>query len=168
MIRLLSMSVLGLTLVACSAKFEAKLSSVEPATTPQSGVEAATTQPDNTAQAVIGTQDGFIFAPLPGKSITGAGLTINSNVDVRLVGASIEGASVELHTMSMDDGKMRMRQVDGFDVKAGQPFDLGDSGPHLMVYGLEDVGSGVTVVLEFVDQSDVSMTFPADLTLRKR
>jgi periplasmic copper chaperone A len=63
--------------------------------------------------------------------------TITAAADDRLTGASTPAAKqAQLHTMSMDNGVMKMRQVDGIDLAAGQAVTLKPGGYHIMLIGL--------------------------------
>lgn len=56
----------------------------------------------------------------------------------RLVGASTPNAErVELHTMVHEGDVMRMREVQKFEVPAGQRITLRPGGQHLMIVGLK-------------------------------
>ena len=72
----------------------------------------------------------------------------------RLVSAqSPRAARVELHTMTMDGGVMRMRPVEGIDVPAGGTVRLAPGQPfHLMLEGLKEPlrqGEMVPLALRF-------------------
>jgi copper(I)-binding protein len=74
----------------------------------------------------------------PGRAENGAAyLTIVSPVPDRLTGASSPVAKkVELHTMSMEGGVMRMRPLGGIDIPPGQAVTLSPGGTHIMLQGL--------------------------------
>jgi hypothetical protein len=74
----------------------------------------------------------------PGHAENGAAyLTIVSSMPDRLTGASSPVAKrVELHTMSMESGVMRMRPLAGIDIPAGQAVTLSPGGMHIMLVGL--------------------------------
>ena len=74
----------------------------------------------------------------PGGATTGAAYaTIASPVADRLVAAASPVAkSVQLHTMTMQGGIMRMRQIAGIDLPAGKPVTLKPGGLHIMLIGL--------------------------------
>jgi len=72
-----------------------------------------------------------------GAKIGAAYLTVQSSAGDRLTGASTPAAqTAQLHTMSMEGGVMKMRQVDGIDLPAGQPVTLKPGGYHIMLMGL--------------------------------
>jgi periplasmic copper chaperone A len=64
-------------------------------------------------------------------------VTLQSSAGDRLTGASTPAAqAAQLHTVSMEGGVMKMRQVDGIDLPAGQSVTLKPGGYHLMLMGL--------------------------------
>ncbi|MBL8378386.1 MAG: copper chaperone PCu(A)C [Burkholderiales bacterium] len=79
-------------------------------------------------------------ATVPGATTGGAYLTLENKGRTadRLVAASTPRAKrVELHTMSMDGGVMRMREVDGIEIKPGETIKMRPgSGFHLMLMEL--------------------------------
>ena len=83
----------------------------------------------------------------------------NAGAADRLVSASSEVSdAVELHTMSMDGTVMRMRQVDGIDLPAGQTVELKPGGFHIMFVGLKaplKEGNKFPVKLKFEKAGEV-------------
>lgn len=82
----------------------------------------------------------------------------------RLLAASAEGvaARVELHSMSMDDGVMRMRQVDAIALPPGASVALQPGGYHLMFMELKaplERGSRHAVTLKFERAGEVRVEF---------
>ncbi|HUC08949.1 MAG TPA: copper chaperone PCu(A)C [Stellaceae bacterium] len=75
---------------------------------------------------------------MPGGAQTGAAyVTLRSPTGDRLTGASTPVAKMaELHSMTMDNGVMKMRQVEGIDLPAGQPVSLKPNGYHIMLMGV--------------------------------
>lgn len=78
-------------------------------------------------------------ATAAGQSVGGGFLSVtNAGADDRLVSASSAvAASTELHTMAMEGDVMRMRQVDGVALPAGQRVELKPGGYHVMFVGLK-------------------------------
>ena len=74
----------------------------------------------------------------PGHAENGAAyLTIVSPTADRLTAVSSPVAKkVELHTMSMQGGVMKMRPLAAIDIPAGQPVTLSPGGMHMMLEGL--------------------------------
>ncbi len=97
-----------------------------------------------TRQTATGQQVGGGF-----MTIANGGATTD-----RLLGASSPAAArVEIHSMSMDGGVMRMRPVtDGLAVPAGGALALKPGGYHLMLMGLKaplELGKLVPLTLRF-------------------
>ncbi|NNU16276.1 copper chaperone PCu(A)C [Parvularcula sp. ZS-1/3] len=103
--------------------------------------------------ATSGTVESFIRLPAPGADMSAAYLSVTSDQDDRLVSATIEGVDrVELHTVLDENGVMKMRQVEGYDVAAGETLILKPGSNHLMLFGL---GGG----FEAGETRDVTLTF---------
>ncbi|HAY06004.1 MAG TPA: copper chaperone PCu(A)C [Hyphomonas sp.] len=106
--------------------------------------------------SIADVRDAYIVQPPEGRDITGGGMHVTvQGASLTLIGATTEIADhVELHTMSMDDGVMQMRKVEGFPVSADAPLSLERGGNHLMFYGLQplEIGDEIDIVLTFVDE----------------
>ena len=64
-------------------------------------------------------------------------VTNGGSSPVRLIGGMTPVAErVEIHTMSMEGGVMRMRPMPGIDIAPGQTVELKAGGLHLMLIGL--------------------------------
>ncbi len=128
---------------------------------------AACSKPAAPTEPSIMAGNAFILEPAAGRDVTMAGVDISaSGGDFRMVGArSAIADSIELHTMSMDDGQMRMRKVDGFDIASGETLQLKRGADHMMVFGLASVAAGEkhTVTLEFIgpDGENTQIDVPA-------
>ena len=79
----------------------------------------------------------------------------------RLLSASTGVAKMaELHTMEMDGNVMRMRQIEGIDVPAGQAVELSPGGKHIMFMGLNKtlkVGDSFPLTLRFLKAGEVKV-----------
>lgn len=109
------------------------------------------------AGPVLSYTDAFIMEPIGDRDRTMGGVNLSvDGGDVRLTGASSTSVgTIELHTVAMTDGKMQMRQVEGFDLTDGEPLSLERGGNHMMMFGInEDLISGETV--------DITLNFEAD------
>lgn len=146
---------MGLRNIVLSAAFAFSLAACgsEPAT------KEANTAPVEAAlpaepTATVEISDLFVLAPREGRNVSGGGMKITATGgDFRLVSASGEDAEkVELHTMSMEDDMMKMRQVEGFDITDGETLSLEPGGPHLMVFGLD-------TTLQIGDETEMLFTF---------
>ncbi|GAM97886.1 copper metallochaperone [alpha proteobacterium U9-1i] len=105
--------------------------------------------------------------PTPGGVAVSAGyLTIaNSGAEAdRLVGAATPRAGrVELHTMTMTDGIMEMRQIESIDVPAGGSAAFAPGGNHLMFIDVATPfaeGEDIPLTLTFEHAGDVQATLP--------
>lgn len=89
----------------------------------------------------IRVEHPWAAATPPGAAVGAAYMRIanSGRTPVRLVGASTPAAArVEIHTMSMEGGVMRMRPVvGGLVVPAGGQVRLAPGGLHLMLIGLK-------------------------------
>ena len=81
----------------------------------------------------------YARATAPGQPAGGGYLSLsNAGANDRLLSASAEvSKAVELHTMTMEGDVMRMRQVEGIDIAAGQTVELKPGGLHIMFIGLK-------------------------------
>jgi len=101
------------------------------------------------------------------RATVGAGFLTIRNAGARgdrLISATSPRAErVEIHTMSMDGGVMRMRQlVGGLAVSAGSTATLAPSGNHIMLIGLKSplkAGERVPATLRFARAGTVTVQF---------
>lgn len=106
---------------------------------------------------VLSYTNAFVMEPIGERDMTMGGVTVSvEGGDVTLTGASSSSiGTIELHTMAMADGKMQMRQVEGFDIADGESLDLKRGGNHFMMFDVgTDVIGGETV--------DILLNFDAD------
>ena len=83
-------------------------------------------------------KDAWARATAPGQVNGSVGVVITSKKDARLIAVKTTVAeSAEIHTMTMDNGVMQMRQLDYLELPANQPVTLGPGGNHLMLLGLK-------------------------------
>lgn len=94
----------------------------------------------------------WVRATVPQQTASGAFMQLRSPDAARLVSATSPAArSVEIHMMEMDGDRMKMRQVDGLDLPAGQAVNLASGGYHIMLVGLtRQLKEGDTVPLTLV------------------
>lgn len=100
------------------------------------------------------------------QSVGGGFLTIRNNGKMadRLVSASSPSAAeVQIHTMSMDGGVMKMRQLkDGIAIPAGASIELKPGGQHIMFIGLKKPfkqGTKIPATLKFARAGSVQVSF---------
>ena len=82
----------------------------------------------------------FTVVPPRGASVAAGYMTLvnTGSAPDRLVSASAQAASkVDIHEMSMTNGVMKMRPVQGIEVKPGQTVELKSGSYHLMLTGLK-------------------------------
>ncbi|HVH81312.1 MAG TPA: copper chaperone PCu(A)C [Stellaceae bacterium] len=119
------------------------------------------------ASLIIGICSGTAFAQTggvavkdawaratPGSAQTAAAYaTIESPSGDRLTGASTPVAQkAEIHSMTMDNGVMKMRPVEGVELPPGQQVTLKPGGYHIMLTGLIkplEVGQSFALTLDF-------------------
>jgi periplasmic copper chaperone A len=102
----------------------------------------------------------------PGGAKTGGGfLTIENKGSApdKLIGASADGAGkIEVHEMSMNDGVMKMRPVEGgLTIDPGKTVKLAPGGYHLMMMDLKaplKQGDKLPLTLQFEKAGKVAVT----------
>ena len=101
----------------------------------------------------------------PGTTKTGAVyLTVvdHGTASDRLVGvASPVAARAELHSMSNDNGVMKMREVDAIPVKPGTPTELKPGGYHIMLVDLKQPlkeGDAFPLTLRFEKAGSIAVS----------
>lgn len=99
-----------------------------------------------TAHAKTTSDGAWARATVVGQNMGGAFVTLTSDRDAQLIGASSPVAqTVELHTMTMQGEKMTMSPVKSIDLPANQAVELTGS-YHLMLMGLKQpLAEGQTV-----------------------
>jgi copper(I)-binding protein len=103
------------------------------------------------ALADVTVQDPWVRATVPAQKTTGAFMTLTSDSDAAVVGASSPLAEVtEIHTMDMAGGVMKMRAMERLQLPAGKAVELKPGGYHIMLLGLKrqpKVGETVPITL---------------------
>ncbi|MFY0480702.1 copper chaperone PCu(A)C [Achromobacter marplatensis] len=102
--------------------------------------------------AVLKVDDAWVRATVPSQHATGAFMRLTSSVPGRLVAVESDAAKhVEVHEMAMQDNVMKMRQVPGIDLPAGQPVELKPGGYHVMLIDLaKQIQPGDRIALTLV------------------
>jgi len=106
------------------------------------------------ALAQVTVTDPWVRATVPQQKSSGAFMRVQSAAKARLAGVSSPVAGrAELHEMAMENNTMRMRQVEGIDLPAGQAVNLASGGYHVMFFDLKrQLKEGETVPLTLVVQ----------------
>jgi periplasmic copper chaperone A len=82
--------------------------------------------------------NAWVRTPAPGQRVAGAYMELRSDAAAVLVRASSPvAARVELHSMSLDGGVMKMRQVENIALAAGKTVKLAPGALHLMLVDLK-------------------------------
>lgn len=138
------------------------------------GGEPATTEPTADAEQSsvfeLTVTDAFVMVPLEGRDITMGGATIEvAGQAARLTAAEADFAAViELHTMSMEDGQMRMRQVEGYDLEPGTPLSLKRGGDHMMIFGVSGLEAGIQYPIRLTLELENGTTTEAEVLATAR
>ena len=137
----------------------------------------------STVNLTAADSDRFTFSDVQLRASTAGMLSsaaylkiINNGVsDDRLIAAKAAIAQrVEIHSMEMDNGVMRMRAVDGgVAIAAGESMTLAPGGLHIMLMGLTtDLAPDTKheIILVFAKAGDVKLTGmakrPADIMIK--
>lgn len=112
---------------------------------------------DSNMSTEISISDAWVRKNAPGQDIGAAYMTLNSPKKSTLVYAeAIDAAdSVEIHSMSMDNGVMKMRMLDALILEPNKPVELKPGSFHLMLFDLKaplETDKSVTFRLCFKDE----------------
>jgi periplasmic copper chaperone A len=109
------------------------------------------------AQADVLISDAWVRANAPGQSVGAAYMTLQSQHDSNLIHVESPAAgSVEIHSMSITNGVMKMRALETLALQAGKPEKLAPGGFHLMLFDLKKplkAGEKATFTLSFKDKA---------------
>lgn len=119
----------------------------------------------NAASPAVKVTGAWCRAAPKGALAGGCYLTLTAGADDRLVAVETPAAGrAEIHTMSMDGGVMRMRQLaDGVVLPAGKPVALKPGGEHLMLIGPKIAltpGARVVLTLRFKTAAPLTVSAP--------
>ena len=101
----------------------------------------------------------------PGATVAGGFMRITNEGSApdRLLGGQAAIADhVEIHETTMVDNVMRMRQVEGLEIKPGQTLELKPGSYHVMFVGLKEPlkqGSQVKATLDFEKAGKIEIEF---------
>jgi hypothetical protein len=86
----------------------------------------------------VSIENAWVRPTTPGQDVGAAYMSFNSKQDVTLISVSSDATkSVEIHSMSMQNGVMKMRMLEKLAIKAGKPYKLEPGGFHLMLFDLK-------------------------------
>jgi periplasmic copper chaperone A len=107
------------------------------------------------AQAEVTVTDAWVRASAPGQKVGAAYMTLTSVATSELVYVETGRAEdVQMHSMEMKNGVMKMRTLESLTLSAHQPVKLAPGGYHLMLFGFKapfKPGEKVTFKLCFKD-----------------
>ena len=90
------------------------------------------------ALAEVTVKDSWVRGTTPAQKVTSAFMEITSSEAAALLSASSPVAGVvEIHTMKMEDGVMKMRALPKLDLPAGKAVKLAPGGNHVMLMDLK-------------------------------
>jgi copper(I)-binding protein len=118
-------------------------------------VPAAAAQANEAASKGVTIEQPWARETPAGATVGAAFLTIRTDKDTsdRLTGISSPVAGrAEVHSSSMVDGIMKMRRLDGIDLKSGETHVLKPMGEHIMLFDLKHP-------LKQGDVVDLTLTF---------
>ena len=109
------------------------------------------------AYAEVTISDAWARATRPAQKVGAAYMTLKSTQDAKLVKVDSPAAgTVEIHSMTMNDGVMKMRRLEELELSAGEPVKLAPGGFHLMLFDLAKpikAGESVPFTLHFKDSA---------------
>jgi copper(I)-binding protein len=105
------------------------------------------------AKELVSIKDVWVRPTNPGQDVGAAYMTLTSTKDVTLIAIESDATpSVEIHSMTMQNGVMKMRMLEMLPLASGKPYKFSPSGFHLMLFDLKKpltVGNQVNFALTF-------------------
>jgi hypothetical protein len=74
-----------------------------------------------------------------------------------LLGVTAPGARIEMHSMSMDGGVMKMAKLDKVAIPTGGTASFAPGGNHLMIFGLTGAPKSLPITLVFASGAKVTV-----------
>lgn len=122
------------------------------------------------APAPVDVKDAWVRATVAQQKSTGAFMALTARTDARVVEARSPIAGVtQIHEMALDKDVMRMREVKGLALPAGQTIELKPGGYHVMLLDLKGqvkAGDVVPLTLVLEDKSGQRSTLEVKATAR--
>ncbi|RQO37287.1 hypothetical protein DBR37_03620 [Herminiimonas sp. KBW02] len=119
------------------------------------------------AQVLV--SDAWVRATVSQQKATGAFMQLSSAKGTRLIDARSPVARTEIHEMAVQDHVMRMRQINGLDLPAGQNVMLKPGGYHIMFFDLKQPvkeGDVIPLTLIFEDKDKQRETLELQVPAR--
>jgi copper(I)-binding protein len=122
------------------------------------------------AYAEVTVSDAWARATRPAQKVGAAYMTLQSSENTTLVKAESPAAgAVEIHSMTMNDGVMKMRMLESLELPAGEAVKLAPGGYHLMLFDLAkplQAGETVEFTLHFKDSAGNTSTMKTQAPVR--
>ena len=97
--------------------------------------------------------NAWVRSTNPGQAVGAAYMTLIAKQNATLMRVESDvSASVEMHSMNMANGVMKMRMLENLKLTANKPYSLTPGGFHMMLFNLKkplNVGDNVRVTLYF-------------------
>ncbi len=110
-------------------------------------------------QDVVSVENAWVRPTNAGQDVGAAYMTFVSNADASLIHVeSSVTKNIEIHSMTMQKGVMKMRMLESIQIKAGEPYKLEPGGFHLMLFDLKKpltIGEQITFELTFKTKNNV-------------
>lgn len=105
------------------------------------------------AADLVTIENAWVRSTLPGQDVGAAYMTLTSPQNMQLMSVESDVTkSVEIHSMRMQNGVMKMRMLKELPLTTGTPYKLAPGGYHLMLFDLKkplNSGDKVNFVLTF-------------------
>ena len=118
----------------------------------------------------VTVRDAWTRATVPAQKVAGIYFDLESSTDARLVGVKTGLTdAAEIHTMSMEDGVMRMREISVVELPAGKSVSFKPGGYHVMLFDLpRQLQAGEQFALELVVEDANSQRSEVAVTVQVR
>jgi copper(I)-binding protein len=113
--------------------------------------------------------DAWVRATMPGQTVAGVYLHVKSMLRARVVGVKTGSAkTAEIHSMSQENGVMKMRKLDFLDLPPGETVALEPRGNHVMLFDIhKPLQAGERIKLTLViEQEGKKINVPVTAEVR--
>jgi hypothetical protein len=114
------------------------------------------------ANKIITVSDGYVKSSIPGSDITAAYMSITNHSTQKISLQKITSPlsdRIEIHQHNMEDGMMRMRQVQSLNINANSQVVLAPHGLHLMIFSLKKtINTSDVAPLTLYFSNDINIT----------
>jgi copper(I)-binding protein len=121
-------------------------------------VSAGAASAQTSAVKGVTVSDAWVrLNPAPGRPSAGYVTLKGGTKADTLLGATAPGVRIELHSMSMDGGVMKMAKLDKVAIPAGGTANFAPGGNHLMIFGLTGAPKTLPITLDFASGAKVTV-----------